>query len=182
MPDSLPTRKRIRLAPEVYCGPGVFSVTVSAANRSPLLAQPNAVNLCLSALAEAASRHHMEVLAYCFMPDHLHLLVEAQDGGNLIRFMKAFKQLSAYRYRRSTMQPLWQKGYYDHVLRKEEDVNQVAEYILNNPVRAGLVNSLDRYPFSGGVLAGDLKVAPTSVVRVASPAGETHEEGKHERA
>jgi len=44
--------------------------------------------------------------------------------------MKAFKQISGYRYRRSAMQPLWQKGYYDHALRKEEDVNQAAEYIF----------------------------------------------------
>ena len=85
--------------------------------------------------------------------------------------MKAFKQISGYRYRRSAMQPLWQKGYYDHALRREEDVNQVAEYIVYNPVRAGLVDSPDRYPFSGGtLLAGDLKVAPTLVVRAASSA------------
>lgn len=168
MTEPLPKRKRIRLEPEAYQGSGAFSVTISTLNRSPLFRQPDTVDMCTSALAEAASRHHMDVLVYCFMPDHLHLLIQARDDGDFLRFMKAFKQLSGYRYRRTAMQPLWQKGYYDHALRREEDVNQVAEYIVFNPVRAGLVGSPDRYPFSGGILAGDLKVAPTLVAREVS--------------
>ena len=160
--ERLPSRKRIRLAPESYEGPAAFSVTISTANRSPLLKQPDTVDMCTSALAETASRFRIDVLAYCFMPDHLHLLLEAKEDTNLIRFMKAFKQVTSYRHLKTKTQALWQKGYYDHVLRREEDVNQVGEYILYNPVRAGLVDSPDRYPFSGGTLAGDLKVAPTS--------------------
>ena len=174
--ERLPSRQRIRLPPESYKGPAAFSVTVSTAGRAPLFKKPETVQLCLSALSETASLHHMDVLAYCFMPDHLHLLVQARDDGSFLRFMKAFKQISGYRYRRSAMQPLWQKGYYDHVLRREEDVNQVAEYIMHNPVRAGLVDSPGKYPSSGGIMAGDLKVAPTSVVREASSAGESRGE------
>src|SRR3972149_1199802 len=159
----LPKRMRIRLAPESYEGPAAFSVTVSTAGRAPLFRKPAAVHLCVSALSETASLHHMDVLAYCFMPDHLHLLVQARDHGSFLRFMKGFKQISGYRYRRGAMQPLWQKGYYDHALRKEEDVNQVAEYIIYNPVRAGLVGSPARYPFSGGILAGGLEGGPPLV-------------------
>ena len=91
------------------------------------------------------------------MPDHLHLLLEAKEEANLIRFMKTFKQLSAYRYRQAFSQPLWQKGYYEHILRKEEDVRLVAQYLFGNPVRAGLVNSPDEYAFSGGSLFADLR-------------------------
>ena len=91
------------------------------------------------------------------MPDHLHLLLEAQEGGNLIRFVKTFKQMSAYRHRQTFDQPLWQKGYYDHILRKEEDVCGVAQYIYENPVRAGLVDSLDEYAFWRGTLLADLR-------------------------
>ena len=167
-------RKPIRLSPEVYNGPATFSVTVSTAGRAPLFRNPATVHLCESALSETASRHDVDVLAYCFMPDHLHLVLEAREGANLIRLMKAFKQLSGYRHRRSTMQPLWQKGYYDHALRKEEDVNQVVEYIVHDPVRAGLADSSHGYPFSGGILVGDLKVAPTSVVREAASRNESH--------
>jgi putative transposase len=156
MMERLPTRKRIRLAPEVYQGPGTFSVTISTATRSPLLKQPDTVDMCTAALAEIASQHGMDVLAYCFMPDHLHLLIEAASG-NLIQFMKAFKQMSGYHHRRALGQRLWQKGYYDHVLRRGEDVNSVAEYIYHNPVRAGLVESAAQHPFSGGRLLAPLR-------------------------
>ena len=159
MTKPLPARKRIRLAPDVdvYEGPRAFNVAVSTAYRRPLFSDESTVNLCLSALAEAGTREGIEVLAYCFMPDHLHLLLEAQEGGNLIRFMKAFKQTSAYRYRQTFDQPLWQKGYYDHILRKEEDVRGVAQYIRENPVRAGLVDSPDEYRFLGGTLLAGLR-------------------------
>jgi hypothetical protein len=40
------------------------------------------------------------------------------------------------------------EGFYDHALRKEEDIRVVAEYIINNPVRAGLVKEWRDYPFS----------------------------------
>ena len=140
-----------------YHGPGTFSVTVSTALRRNLFNDERAVNLCLSALAETATREEMEVLAYCFMPDHLHLLLEGKEGSNLIGFMKAFKQTSAYRCRQAFHQHLWQKGYYDHVLRKEEDVRSVAEYIFHNPLRAGLVGSPHEYPYSGGSLFAGLR-------------------------
>ena len=153
----LPTRKRIRLATPVYQGPHAFSVTISTANRQNLFCDESAVGLCLSALTEATARQEMTILAYCFMPDHLHLVLEGKEGANLIRLMKTFKQISAYRYRQTSGQPLWQKGYYDHILRKEEDARGVAQYIFENPVRARLVISPHEYPFLGGTLLAGLR-------------------------
>jgi hypothetical protein len=49
---------------------------------------------------------------------------------------------------------LWHKSYHDHVVRSEEDLLQIAEYILGNPVRAGLVESAAEYPFSGSLVWG----------------------------
>ncbi len=153
----LPTRKRIRLASKVYAGPGAFSVTLSTAYRRKLFCDESVINVCLSALTGATMREGVEVLAYCFMPDHLHLLLEAKEGSNLIGFMKTFKQMSAFRYRQAFHRHLWQKGYYDHVLRKEEDVRSVAQYIFENPVRAGLIDSTDEYSFLGGTLLAGLR-------------------------
>ncbi|MNE68641.1 hypothetical protein D3C80_1643130 [compost metagenome] len=42
---------------------------------------------------------------------------------------------------------LWQKGFHDHALRREEDVKAVARYVVANPLRAGLVEKLADYPF-----------------------------------
>ena len=55
---------------------------------------------------------------------------------------------------------LWQRGYYERVLRDEDHTRDVIRYILQNPVRAGLAKSPDEYPFLGGVdRAKDLNIA-----------------------
>ena len=107
------------------------------------------------------------MLAFVFMPDHLHLLLLGSETSSLPRFMKRFKQETGYLFRQQRGEALWQKGYHDHVLRREEDLGDVARYVAANPVRAGLVAGWAEYPFTGGRLLdaardGDLKVAATS--------------------
>jgi len=87
---------------------------------------------------------------YCFMPDHLHLLLQGQAReSELKKCIPYFKQLSGYRFKQKYDKNLWQPSYYDHVLRKDEDLHAVAQYILLNPVRAGLVDDYRDYPYSG---------------------------------
>lgn len=88
------------------------------------------------------------------MPDHLHLLLAGGERSDLGRMMKTFKQISSYRIKESYIKesygkPLWQRSYFDHVLRKDEDMAKVARYIWGNPVRKGLVPFVEDYPFSG---------------------------------
>jgi len=85
------------------------------------------------------------------MPDHVHLLVAGSSDSRLSEFMRIFKQLSSYEAKRTTGEGLWQISYYDHVLRREEDLAQLARYIWENPVRAGLVSKRSDYPHSGPV-------------------------------
>jgi REP-associated tyrosine transposase len=95
----------------------------------------------------------MDVLAYCFMPDHLHVVVQGLDDTTILTcFTKVFRQRAAIAYRRRAGQPLCQAGYYERTLRRDEDVMRVAEYIGANPVRAGLVETSDAWPFTGGTL------------------------------
>ena len=92
----------------------------------------------------------ISILAYCFMPDHLHLLVEGETTeSDLQRFISSFKQKSGYAFSQTGSGHLWQKGYYDRILRTEETTLNVVRYILENPVRAGLVGRFDEYPYSG---------------------------------
>ena len=90
------------------------------------------------------------ILAYCLMPDHVHLLVEGTtDDADLRRFVKRLKQRTGQAYARRTASPLWQEGYFDRVLRAEEDSLAIARYIVENPVRAGLVQVASDYPYLG---------------------------------
>jgi putative transposase len=90
------------------------------------------------------------LLAYCLMPDHAHVLVEGlRDSSDFKRFAKLAKQRSGAAYALKAGEPLWQKGYYEYVLREAEDAKEIARYIIANPLRASLVQSPDEYPFSG---------------------------------
>jgi len=85
------------------------------------------------------------------MPDHLHLLVQPPgDGTTISRFVQGLKSVSARLYwKLEGTGKLWQRGFYDHILREDEDPTTVEEYILHNPLRKGLVESAEKYPFSG---------------------------------
>jgi len=109
-----------------------------------------AVDLVLSQFLRAASNEQFAILVYCFMPDHVHLLVEGlAPNSDCKRFIVRSKQLAAHAYGSTFNARLWQPNGYEHVVRDDEKTQVVARYILENPVRAGLVvNPLD-YPFSG---------------------------------
>jgi REP element-mobilizing transposase RayT len=122
-----------------------------------VLGKPEIVDVCLQNITEAAAGSHFEVVAYCFMPNHLHLLVQTTAERDLVAFVRLFKQRSGYAYRRLTGEPdvLWQKSYYDHVLRHEEDLHDAARYIWDNPVRAGLAENARDHPYSGSLTVGE---------------------------
>ncbi len=87
------------------------------------------------------------------MPNHVHLLVATPTNFPLTKFMNGFKQLAGYRLKKSLglSESVWQTRYFDHALRDEESLEDVANYIWHNPVRAGLVGSPSDYPYSGSL-------------------------------
>jgi putative transposase len=99
----------------------------------------------------AAKRDHFDVLAYCFMPDHFHLLVEGtSDDANLCSFVATAKRHAAYAAKSWVRGRLWQPGYYDRLLRDRDDAHAIVTYIVENPVRAGICKRPSDYPFVGG--------------------------------
>ena len=150
--------KRIRLETEAYRLGHCFSVTIAAAERARIFISPRPVETCLAALRRAASKYHASVYAYCFMPDHLHLLSSTPPGTDFVQFVRHFKQLSAFRLRagNDASQPVWQSRFYDHALRVEEDLLEAAEYVFQNPVRAGLLEQSGAYPYSGSFVWPEL--------------------------
>jgi putative transposase len=93
-------------------------------------------------LRQAAQLQHADTLAFVVMPDHLHWLMQLGEGIDLPQCMGGVKSISA----RQLGTPLWQKGFHDHAVRKEEDLPALARYVVANPVRAGLVKRVGEYP------------------------------------
>jgi len=81
------------------------------------------------------------------MPDHFHWLVELQSTGlgELMRQTKA-RATHAINQRLQRSGPLWQSSFHDRAIRREEDLQAVARYIVTNPLRAGLVRRVGDYP------------------------------------
>jgi REP-associated tyrosine transposase len=140
-----------------YVGVYRYSLSFCTDARRHLFADREVVELVLQQLLRAANEQKFAVIAYCFMPDHLHLLIEGtSDDSDGKRFMKAFKQYSGYYYAKARQCTLWQRYGFEHVLRDDEATVEVVKYILRNPVRAGLAASVEEYPFVGS-LAYELK-------------------------
>jgi REP element-mobilizing transposase RayT len=87
-------------------------------------------------------------LARVVMPDHLHWLIQLNDRWSLSTVAKTLKARSARSINRHLCQQgsLWQRACYDRAARKDEDVRQIARYIVANPLRAGLVRNIGDYP------------------------------------
>ncbi len=125
-------------------------VTMNTHERHPFFRDPSLVENCLALLLSLAGTSLHQVVAYCFMPDHLHLLLQGtSEIADLAPFLKKFKQITGYRFKQAAGGQLWHRSYHDHVLRREEDIAEVAAYIWNNPVRAGLAEICESYPYSG---------------------------------
>jgi putative transposase len=152
-------RKRNRLERDLYRGPAAFSVSVTTYQQHPVFTHATVADRHRKMLEDAARNTGFRLLAYCFMPDHLHLLVEGPEGSDLARFMKEFKQASSFDHKRRVGRPLWQRSYYDHVLRGPQELQPAIEYILDNPVKATLVENPLSYPFLGGELLREVLVA-----------------------
>lgn len=145
-----------RLAGFEYLGYFHYSLTMCTFQRREHFASAECVRVACEHFFEEAHAHDVVIPAYCFMPDHVHLVVSGRaQNADLVRFAKRSRQRIAFAHRRTAGVPFWQDGYYDHILRDHERLSRTIRYIADNPVRAGLVASWDQFPFTGSQL-GDL--------------------------
>jgi putative transposase len=109
-------------------------------------------------LLRQATAHDFEVLAYCFMADHVHALVAGcSERADLPAFVSAWKQQTGFLFARTTRTRLWQPGYFERVLRDDETSLAVARYIMENPLRAGWATRIGEYPHAWCVWGSDLQ-------------------------
>jgi putative transposase len=139
-----------RLDPADYTGYRQYFLTIATYRRVHRFTDSSVVELAVSQFLRVATDERVELLAYCLMPDHVHLLVSARSAAtDLQRFVRLAKQRSGYLFLRLRGQRLWQESYYERVLRRTDDLAAVIAYIVANAVRAGLVDEPVRYPYWG---------------------------------
>jgi REP element-mobilizing transposase RayT len=97
-------------------------------------------------------------LAYVIMPDHFHWLMQLLPGSEFSGVVQSVKGRAAGRINRLTGEQgsrLWQSGFHDHAVRREENLAVLARYIVENPVRAGLARSVADYALWDSVWAAE---------------------------
>jgi putative transposase len=120
----------------------VYHITTVTFDREPVFSDLRSARILVSALRAAQARDEATTLAFVVMPDHMHWLMQLGVDAALAKVVGAVKAVTAQRIGRR----VWQDGFHDHALRQEEDLAEVARYIVANPVRARLVERVGDYP------------------------------------
>ena len=154
----LPQRKATRLKDYDYGTPGAYFVTLCTQNKKHIFEIESVGNdLCVVPCLQNQIIHkwvketenkfdNIKIDKYVIMPNHLHLIVsitERHAGRSLQDAMRFFKTMSTNEYIKNVNngllppfdKKLWQKSYYDHVIRNEQDFKEIWEYIENNPMK-----------------------------------------------
>ena len=145
-------RKNVHLKSFDYKDPhSVYFLTICTANKQRLFFDDRIANIIVDQLKFRRRANEIRLFCYCIMPDHLHLLLSLGEsyGKTLPNWISAFKRNSARSINEIvSIKELWQRNFYDHVIRKDESLLKIGEYILNNPVRKGIVMEWKEYPYS----------------------------------
>lgn len=125
----------------------IYMVTTVVRGREPVFGELAVGRLLVREMMRCEHDLLLTSLAWVIMPDHLHWLFELRSDclAKVMRFVKARSSIAIGRHlaRSGT---LWQAGYHDHAVRREQDLVPVARYIIANPLRAGLVTRVGDYP------------------------------------
>ena len=143
-----------RLDRAVYEQPGnIVFITIRAyVHQSPFVS-PSLNQMIVDTLAEEAERQQCWVYTYCLMPDHLHFLINPRaEGISTLKFTDQYKGKTTNRsWKLGWQGKLWQPRYYDHVIRAEESLRNIANYIWDNPMRKLLIPPDGEWPWRGQI-------------------------------
>lgn len=133
----------------------VYLVTTVTYQRQRVFENFPVARMLIACLRKQHEQGSVKSLAFVVMPDHLHWLFALTEVLTLSALMKRIKGDSAHTIRECCLKhnialhkkALWQPGFYDRALRKDEDLQDAARYIVANPLRAGLVTHIGDYPW-----------------------------------
>jgi REP element-mobilizing transposase RayT len=143
----VPVRKRLRLVHIDYAAAGAYFVTVCVEGKECVLGRVVGARVELSALGvivarqinDIPKRFSAEMDCMVVMPNHVHVVVFQREQdvqlGTIVGSFKAGSTREINAMRRTVGQRFWQRGYFDHIVRNDADLQRVREYIATNPMR-----------------------------------------------
>ena len=139
-------RKRMRLRDFDYSSEGAYFVTLCLQKKLSLFENHQAKEMVEKWIVEIENKYeNVTVDCYVVMEDHVHLILFITEGNqiSLSEIMKWFKTMTTNEYIRGVRdrvyepfeKKLWQRSFYDHIIRNDEDLNEKREYVMNNPAK-----------------------------------------------
>ena len=141
-------RHTIRLPEYDYSQKGMYYITICTYRKSCIFGFIKDSKAILNQNGEIVKEELMKtekvrkainIDAFVIMPNHVHVIFELLENmtalPNIIRGFKTFSSRRINNLRRQTGSPLWQRNYYEHIIRDEEDLMRVREYIVQNPLK-----------------------------------------------
>lgn len=130
-----------------------YFVTFNTYKRLRLLARPE-IHDVFHSFCHRAQSHDVAVGRYVLMPDHAHIFVVFPvEGATLEKWIQALRSVIGKRLLQLGFQkPHWQEGFFDHLLRNSESYAQKWDYVRTNPVRAGLSQTPEQWPYQGEII------------------------------
>lgn len=141
----------------------VYLITTVTKNRQLFFSDPQLGMFVAQQFEEADADGVVCSLAWVVMPDHFHWLVELRQK-TLSEIAARTKSKSTHLVNKALGRTgsIWQRGFHDRALRREEDLKSAARYVVMNPVRAGLVRRVKDYPLWWAIWATQLTPPQTS--------------------
>ena len=125
-----------------YLPAALVFVTMITQNRKPWLTQNT--DLVLNSMRNVKQHYAFRHIAHVIMPDHIHWLFEPEVN-NFSKIVAAFKRDVTWALKSVATNEKWQKRFFDHVIRNEDDLKCHLDYIHYNPVKHGLVDDPFKY-------------------------------------
>ena len=125
-------------------------ITICTEKKQEIFNSKVNAEIVIGDLLETSQSFSFRVLCYCLMPDHLHVVLSPGDSAYpLSKFLNVFKGRTTTILKKvKGFDKTWQRSAFDHIIRADEDLKATVEYILNNPVRKGIVGNANDYPYS----------------------------------
>jgi REP element-mobilizing transposase RayT len=142
-------RSTLRLRGFDYSARKAYFVTIIAKDRKPVFKNPEFACEVIEILLDLRTKLNFNLYAYCLMPDHFHTIIGGGDSSkSLSEICGSFKSITNRAYWKYGRGKLWQRQFYDHIIRNEEDFFETIHYIKQNPVRKGLVEKWEDWEFT----------------------------------
>lgn len=140
--NEYPKRKPVRLPDYDYSQNGAYFITICTQKRAPVLSSivgddAHIVPKPYGRVVEKYIRNVPEIEKYVIMPDHIHMIIRLENGAmwaspptnKIAAIVRSIKTLTS----KEMGESIFQRSYYDHVIRNQQDYNEIWEYIENNP-------------------------------------------------